>query len=161
MTLRWRAHVMTVWINDKEVGSIRTDSASQNRSPHQMRFCIQFWQENDQVVLKSYDGVLTSCESTPRGDAAPDKSKPPKKTSGTAALAAEAKRSQSADESTDNGAHPAQGADPAETKKKMSYFTWGYIHTCMHTERTYIHIGIHTHIHSRTHARTQSHTHTP
>jgi hypothetical protein len=136
VTLRWREHVMTVWINDHEVGSISTDSASQNRSPHHMRFCMQFWQENDQVVLKSYDGVLTSCESTPR---APDKrkpSKPSKSTSGTAVLAADAKRSQSADA----GAHPAEGADPAEAKK-MSYFTWGYIrviHTCILNVRTYI-----------------------
>ena len=121
---------MTVWINDHEVGSISTDSASQNRSPHHMRFCMQFWQENDQVVLKSYDGVLTSCESTPR---APDKrkpSKPSKSTSGTAVLAADAKRSQTADA----GAHPAESADPAEAKK-MSYFTWGYIrmYRYMHT----------------------------
>jgi hypothetical protein len=127
VTLRWRAHVMTVWINDHEVGSISTDSASQNRSPHHMRFCMQFWQENDQVVLKSYDGVLTSCESTPR---APDKRKPSKSTSCSAVLAADAKRSQTADA----GAHPAESADPAEAKK-MSYFTWGYIrmYRYMHT----------------------------
>lgn len=111
--------MMTVWINDYEVGSISTDSASQNRSPDHMRFCMQFWQENDQVVLKSYNGVLTSCESTPR---ASDKRKPSTNTSDTAALAADAKRSQSADA----GAHPAERANPAEAKK-MSYFTWGYI----------------------------------
>jgi len=155
VTLRWKKNVMTVFINDVEVGSVRTDSTPEHRSPvhahphphHHMRFCVQFWKEHDQVTLMSYDGVLASCESTPRDrratdahhrhPASPDKrklSKNAKNRSASAATAAaaaargaERSEGEAADAATGSAAHKTA---PGEEGAERSSFRWGCCFEC-------------------------------
>ena len=58
ITLRWQAHVMSVLINEKLVGTIRTDTGDateEGRDPPALHFAAQFWKDNDQIVLQTHN----------------------------------------------------------------------------------------------------------
>jgi hypothetical protein len=58
ITLRWQDYVMSVLINEKLVGTIRTDTGGETeegQDPPALRFAAQFWQDNDQIVLQSHN----------------------------------------------------------------------------------------------------------
>ena len=59
VTLRWSNQVMQVYLNGDLVGSIHTEmqtpkSPTGERTTHALRFVVQFWNDDDQILLKSH-----------------------------------------------------------------------------------------------------------
>ena len=58
VTLQWHAHVMSVFINEKLVGTMRTDTgveSEEGQAAPELRFATQFWQEKDMIELKGHN----------------------------------------------------------------------------------------------------------
>lgn len=58
VTIQWHAHVMSVFINEKLVGTMRTDTGeelAEGQASPKLRFVAQFWQAEDQIVLQGHN----------------------------------------------------------------------------------------------------------